>query len=116
MKEGLARTIENPLAGERVTFLATAEETGGEYVRIRNEASAGAQGVVMHYHLAYTESFEVSEGTLDLCVGTEDNHLVLGRASPPSCRWTPPTASGTRAPSRWSSRWRSGRRATSRRP
>jgi Cupin domain len=32
----------------------------------------------MHYYLAYTESFEVSEGTLDLCVGTEDNHLVLG--------------------------------------
>ena len=78
MTEGLARTIENPLAGERVTFLATAEETGGEYVRIRNEASAGAQGVVMHYHLSYTESFEVSEGTLDVCVGDEDNHLVLG--------------------------------------
>ena len=57
--------------------MATAEETNGEYVRIRNETSAGAQGVVMHYHLAYTEAFEVLEGSLDVCVGTEENHLVL---------------------------------------
>ena len=77
MTEDLPRTIENPLTGERVTFLATAEETNGEYVRIRNETSAGAPGVVMHYHLAYTEAFEVLEGNLDVCVGTEENHLVL---------------------------------------
>ena len=77
MTEELPRTIENPLTGERVTFLATAEDTDGEYVRIRNETSAGAQGVVMHYHLAYTEAFEVLEGTLDVCVGTKDDHLVL---------------------------------------
>jgi mannose-6-phosphate isomerase-like protein (cupin superfamily) len=77
MTEELPRTIENPIAGERVTFLATAEETNGEYVKIRNEASAGAQGVVMHYHLAYTEAFKVLKGRLDICVGTEENHLVL---------------------------------------
>ncbi len=77
MTEGLARTIENPLAGERVTFLATAEETNGEYVRIRNETSAGARGTVLHYHLAYTEAFKVLKGTLDVCVGTKENHLVL---------------------------------------
>ena len=77
MTEELPRTIVNPVSGERVTFLATAEETDGEYVRIRNETSAGAQGVVMHYHLAYTEAFEVVRGTLDVCVGTKKNHLVL---------------------------------------
>jgi mannose-6-phosphate isomerase-like protein (cupin superfamily) len=75
--EDLPRTIENPLTGERVTFLATAEKTNGEYVRIRNETSAGAPGVVTHYHLAYTEAFEVLEGRLDMCVGTKENHLVL---------------------------------------
>jgi mannose-6-phosphate isomerase-like protein (cupin superfamily) len=36
MTEDLPRTIENPVTGERVTFLATAKETNGEYVRIRN--------------------------------------------------------------------------------
>jgi mannose-6-phosphate isomerase-like protein (cupin superfamily) len=79
MVEELPRTVENPLSGERVTFLATAEETGGEYVRIRNEISAGARGVVLHYHLAYTEAFEVLEGALDVCVGGKENHLVLAQ-------------------------------------
>lgn len=77
MSGELPRTIENPLAGERVTFLATAEETGGEHVRTRNEVSADAKGPPLHYHLAYTEAFEVVESTLDLCVGSEDNRLVL---------------------------------------
>ena len=77
MAEELPRTIENPIAGERVTFLATAEETDGEYVRVRAEASAGARGTVMHYHLAYTEAFEALKGRLDMCVGSKENHLVL---------------------------------------
>jgi hypothetical protein len=42
MTENLRRTIENPVTGERVTFLATAEKTNDEYLRIRNETSAGA--------------------------------------------------------------------------
>ncbi len=81
MTEDLQRTIENSVTGERVTFLATAEETNSEYVRIRNETSAGARGVVMHYHLAYTEKFEVLEGSLDVCVGTKENHLVLAEGA-----------------------------------
>ncbi len=77
MTEDLPRTIENSVTGERVSFLSIAEETNGEYVRIRNETSAGAPGVVMHYHLAYTEAFEVLQGSLDVCLGSKDNHLVL---------------------------------------
>ena len=73
----MPRIMENSLTGERVTFLATAGEKGGEYVKIRNEISANAPGVVMHYHLACTEAFEVLEGSLDVCVGSEENHLVL---------------------------------------
>jgi hypothetical protein len=42
MTEDLQCTIENSVTGERVTFLATAEKTNGEYLRIRNETSAGA--------------------------------------------------------------------------
>jgi len=37
MTDTLPRTIANPLAGEVVTFLATAEETDGAYVRTRIE-------------------------------------------------------------------------------
>lgn len=72
----LERAIENPVTGERYTFLATAEETNGELLKVRAEIPAGTQGVPLHYHLTFTEEFEVLEGVLDLRVGAD--HLVLG--------------------------------------
>ena len=74
----LERVIENPINGERTTFLVTGEETNGEFAKIKDELPAGAAGPPLHYHLAYTETFEVLEGRLDLCVGTRRNQLVLG--------------------------------------
>jgi mannose-6-phosphate isomerase-like protein (cupin superfamily) len=72
----LERTIENPVTGERYTFLATAEETNGELLKVKAEIPAGTPGVPLHYHLTFTEGFEVLEGRLDLLVG--EGHLVLG--------------------------------------
>ena len=72
----LERTIENPVTGERYTFLATAEETNGELLKVKAEIPAGTPGVPLHYHLTFTEGFEVLEGRLDLRVG--EGHLVLG--------------------------------------
>ena len=77
MTDDLPRTIDNPLTGERVTFLATGRETDGQYVRIRNETAAGGRGVVLHYHLTYTETFNVLEGRLDICVGSKTACQVL---------------------------------------
>lgn len=70
-------TIENPLSGERITFLTTGEQSGGEFVKVRAELSAGTSGPPLHYHLAFTETFEVIEGKLDLYVGGKKNHVVL---------------------------------------
>lgn len=73
----LERVIENPLNGERMTFLTTGEETGGEFARVRCELPAGASGPPLHYHLTFTETFEVVEGTLDMYVGGKKHHRVL---------------------------------------
>jgi len=79
-KEGPARrkererVIENPVIGDRVTFLKTAEETDGEYLRARVEL-APRGGNAMHYHLTFTEAFEVLEGRLN--VDSDGRHLVL---------------------------------------
>ena len=81
MSDTLPRTIENPITGERVTFLASRDDSDGSYVRIRNETSAGSRGVVLHYHLTYTEAFEVLEGRLDMSVGNKQNHLALAAGS-----------------------------------
>ncbi len=72
------RVSENPVMGTRHVFLVTGEETGGEYVRVKVELPPRAPGPPMHFHLAYTERFEVLEGRLDLCVGRR-NHVVLTR-------------------------------------
>ncbi|GAC1350095.1 MAG: cupin domain-containing protein [Ktedonobacteraceae bacterium] len=71
------RTIDNPVTGERVTFLNTAEETGGEFVKSRVELAGRASGTSMHYHLAFTETFEVLGGTLDVCIGGKKGHRIL---------------------------------------
>jgi mannose-6-phosphate isomerase-like protein (cupin superfamily) len=73
----LSRTIENPVTGDRTTFLATAEETNGELLKYRSEVPAGSPGVPFHYHLAFTERFEVLEGRLDIRLGERENHVVL---------------------------------------
>lgn len=82
---GLSRVIQNPVTGERLTFLATAEETGGELLKVKSELPAGSPGVPMHYHLAFTERFEVLEGRLDMYLGGK-NHVVL---SPGQTAFTP---------------------------
>ena len=70
------RVVENPVTGERLTFLATTEDARGELIKIKNEVPAGTPGVPMHYHLSFTESFYVLEGKLDVYVG-KNNHVVL---------------------------------------
>lgn len=69
------RVIENPVIGDRVTFLKTAEETNGEYMLAKVELAPHG-GNAMHYHLTFTEAFEVLEGRLN--VDLDGRHLVLG--------------------------------------
>lgn len=38
-------------------------------MKIKDELLAGSAGPPLHYHLAYTETFEVLEGKLEVCVG-----------------------------------------------
>jgi mannose-6-phosphate isomerase-like protein (cupin superfamily) len=69
------RVIENPVIGDRVTFLKTTEETGGEYLLAEIELAPHG-GNAMHYHLTFTEAFEVLEGRLN--VDVDGLTLVLG--------------------------------------
>ena len=69
-----ARVLENPVIGDRVTFLKTAAETNGEYLLERLEL-APRGGTVLHYHLTFAETFEVLEGRLN--VDLDGRRLVL---------------------------------------
>jgi quercetin dioxygenase-like cupin family protein len=58
------QTIENPVTGERITFLKTSRETGGEYALIE-AAVAPNGGVASHVHPFQTEEFEVRSGSVE---------------------------------------------------
>jgi len=71
------RTIMNPASGETVTFLETAEESGGAHVVLQIEIAPGG-GAAPHAHRYETEAFEVLAGTVDLQVGTQRIALAVG--------------------------------------
>ncbi|MFM7024245.1 MAG: cupin domain-containing protein [Flavobacteriales bacterium] len=60
------QTIINPIIGDKVKFLVTAEETKGEYLKAELWCSPGAKGTPLHYHPLQSESFTVIKGKLGL--------------------------------------------------
>jgi mannose-6-phosphate isomerase-like protein (cupin superfamily) len=68
------RTIENPLIGDRVTFLETAVETGGAYELVQVVLQANG-GTPLHYHTAFSEEFEAFEG--ELYIDCDGRTIVL---------------------------------------
>ena len=73
-------TIENPVTGERLAFLATSRDTGGEMLRL--EWSLEPYGFLpgAHTHPHQVERFEVLSGTLGIRVGRHKHSLDAGEA------------------------------------
>jgi quercetin dioxygenase-like cupin family protein len=58
-------TIENPVTGERLTFIRAAADTGGEFVLVEVEVRPGGAVAAAHVHPFQTETFEVLEGRVE---------------------------------------------------
>ena len=71
------RVLENPVIGDRVTFLKTTQETNGEYLLEQVELAPHG-GNAMHYHVAFTEAFEVLKGNLHVIVDGQERVLGAG--------------------------------------
>jgi quercetin dioxygenase-like cupin family protein len=63
------QTVENAVTGERLTFVETAAETGGEYTRFEAEIAPGGTLPAAHLHPSQTERFEIVSGMLTMKVG-----------------------------------------------
>ena len=70
-------TIENPVTGERVTFLKTAKDTGGEMVLIDTTVAPGGFVAAEHIHPYQSERFEVLSGEVEFKLGKE---IVVAKA------------------------------------
>jgi mannose-6-phosphate isomerase-like protein (cupin superfamily) len=71
-------TVVNPVTGERMTFLKTSRETGGELVLI--ECAVRPKGFVAgkHVHPHQSERFEVVSGRLTMTAGRKKIELGPG--------------------------------------
>jgi quercetin dioxygenase-like cupin family protein len=73
------QTLVNPVTGERMTFLETAAETGGDRVVIELHADPGGSVAAAHVHPSQWETFEVVSGTLGAKVGRRTAEAVAGQ-------------------------------------
>ena len=62
-------TIENPVSGERFTFLRTARDTGGQFLEMELAVRPGGEVPIPHLHTRQEEAFAVLAGTLGCRVG-----------------------------------------------
>ena len=87
------QTIENPVTGERMTFIETSESTSGEYVLIELRADPGGAVAAAHLHPSQWERFEVVSGTLGAKVGGKEIDAgpgqVVGVAPGTAHTWRP---------------------------
>lgn len=63
------QTITNPVSGERITFVQTAADTGGELLELELELSPDGHVPGAHRHPEQTETFHVLEGEMTFRLG-----------------------------------------------
>ena len=71
-------TIENPVTGERITFLATSADTDGDAVVIETVVQPDGCVAAAHVHPSQSERFAVKSGTLGLKAGRKKHTLGPG--------------------------------------
>ena len=70
--------IENPVTGERLAFVSTAADTGGELLAIEVQMRAGGRIAAAHLHPRQEERFAVQSGTIRLRVGGKERSASAG--------------------------------------
>jgi quercetin dioxygenase-like cupin family protein len=70
------QTVENPVTGERFTFIETAATTDGELLSFELGLRPGGAVPIPHVHPIQTERFEVVEGQMRFRVGLR--HVTAG--------------------------------------
>src|SRR4051812_39028882 len=68
----IGQHLENPVTGERLTFVETAASTGGERVVVDLELEAGGKVPGVHIHPKQEEKFEVLQGTMKFRYGMKN--------------------------------------------
>ena len=86
--------IENALTGERVTFVRTAADTGGELLEMESVWPAGGRRTPRHVHPEMEETWEVLAGEARFRIGDEERaarpgDTVVAPPGTPHAGWNP---------------------------
>ncbi len=73
------RTHVNPILGDKITFVRTSRETGGQSSLLELELVPLAQGTPPHYHDRFAETFTVLAGELTVRTGNQLRKLRPGQ-------------------------------------
>ena len=71
-------TLENPITGERLTFVKTSRETGGEAVVVDATIEPNGAVAAAHVHPFQTERFEIRSGTVRFKLGKDEIEAKAG--------------------------------------
>jgi quercetin dioxygenase-like cupin family protein len=74
------QTIENPVTGERLRFLKTSRDTGGESVVVEVTVQPDGFVAAAHVHPFQSEHFEILDGTVGFKLGREKVELSAGES------------------------------------
>ncbi len=75
-----SRRIFNPIQKDAITFVRTAEETGGAYSLLDMEVAPGG-GNLLHYHGSFAEHFTVTSGEFGVQIAKDSFVLKLGESA-----------------------------------
>jgi len=73
--------VEHTVTGERIKFLATSEETGGEYATFELRVQPHGFVAAPHIHPVARESFEIRSGTFTFLVDGEERQVRAGEGA-----------------------------------
>jgi quercetin dioxygenase-like cupin family protein len=74
----VGETIENPLGGERISWVQTAASSNGEMLAFDLELRPGTTVAAEHRHLRQEERFAVTSGAIDLSIAGVERSLAVG--------------------------------------
>jgi len=72
------KTIENPVTGERMTFLRTGRDTDGQLLQIDMAVRPGGFATGEHVHPRQEERFVVKAGQLSMRLAGQEQHQAAG--------------------------------------
>ena len=91
------QTVENPATGERITFVETAADSGGELLAMESVWPRPGHRATEHVHPGMEERWEVIEGRAAFRIGSEEHEIgpseaVVASPGTPHLAWNPTQA------------------------